>query len=68
MSRAISKKLTTKTGANRARTPLGRRLAAIRKQIVASGVPLLNWNQIRREVKRETARRSQARRAEGIEP
>lgn len=32
------------------RTPLGRRLWELRKQIVASGEPLLDWDGIEREV------------------
>jgi hypothetical protein len=33
-----------------ARTPLGRRLLAIRERIVRSGAPLLGWDQIEQEV------------------
>jgi hypothetical protein len=36
--------------AQRARTPLGRRLWEIRASIVASGAPLLTWDEIDREV------------------
>lgn len=32
------------------RTPRGRRLMELRAQIVASGVPLLGWDDIEREV------------------
>jgi hypothetical protein len=32
------------------RTPLGKRLMSIRKKIVASGEPLLSWDDIEREV------------------
>ena len=32
------------------KTPLGRRLWELRKRIVASGVPLLEWDDIEREV------------------
>lgn len=32
------------------RTELGRRLMAIRQEIVASGTPLLDWDDIEREV------------------
>jgi len=32
------------------RTPLGRRLWAIRRRIVASGTPLLGWEEIDREI------------------
>lgn len=32
------------------RTPLGRRLLAIRKRIVASGASLLDWDGVDREV------------------
>ena len=31
-------------------TPLGRRLAELREQIKASGVPLLSWDEIDREL------------------
>lgn len=34
----------------RPRTPLGRRLMKLRAQIVASGEPLLGWDDIEREV------------------
>jgi predicted DNA-binding antitoxin AbrB/MazE fold protein len=33
-----------------ARTPLGRRLRELRAQIVASGAPLLDWDEISEEV------------------
>jgi predicted DNA-binding antitoxin AbrB/MazE fold protein len=33
-----------------ARTPLGRRLRALRSQILRSGVPALGWEQIEEEV------------------
>ena len=32
------------------RTPLGRRLWELRKQIVASGEPLLDWEDLEREI------------------
>ncbi len=31
-------------------SPLGRRLREIRARIVASGVPLLNWEELEREI------------------
>jgi hypothetical protein len=40
----------------RPRTPLGRRLWELRKRIVASGQPLLSWEDLDREV---AARRGQ---------
>jgi len=40
-----------------ARTPLGRRLMDIRRKIVASGQPLLNWDGLEREVEARRARR-----------
>jgi hypothetical protein len=39
------------------KTPLGKRLWAIRKKIVASGEPLLGWDEIEKEV---AARRGEA--------
>jgi len=36
--------------AQQAKTPLGRRLWEIRARIVTSGVPLLSWDEIDREV------------------
>ena len=36
--------------AQQAKTPLGRRLWEIRARIVASGTPLLSWDEIDREV------------------
>ncbi len=39
------------------KTPLGRRLWSIRKRIVASGEPLLGWDEIEEEV---AARRGEA--------
>jgi hypothetical protein len=38
------------TQAREARTPLGRRLWEIRARIVASGIPLLSWDEIDQEV------------------
>jgi hypothetical protein len=35
----------------RPRTPLGRRLLEIRRKIVASGQPLLDWNSIETELR-----------------
>ncbi len=32
------------------KTPLGRKLVSIRAKIIASGEPLLNWEEIEREV------------------
>ena len=39
------------------RTPLGRRLEAIRQRIIASGQPLLSWDEIHAEVKRRRGER-----------
>jgi chorismate-pyruvate lyase len=36
--------------ARQAKTPLGRRLWEIRARIVASGAPLLSWDEIDREI------------------
>jgi len=36
--------------AYRARTRLGKKLMAMRKRVAASGQPLLDWDEIRREV------------------
>lgn len=33
-----------------ARTPLGRKLVRIREQIEQSGVPLLDWDELEREI------------------
>ena len=45
-----------------AKTPLGRRLWEIRASIVASGVPLLSWDEIDREIEE---RRGGSRREDG---
>lgn len=37
-------------GAAEPRTPLGRRLRAIRERIIASGEPLLDWRQLHEEL------------------
>jgi hypothetical protein len=40
------------------RTPLGRRLREIREKIVASGVPLLTWEQIEEDLLERRGSRS----------
>ena len=39
------------TEARRAQSPLGKRLREIRKRIVASGVRLLDWDEVERELR-----------------
>jgi len=39
------------TQRQRAKTELGRQLLALRAKIVASGVPLLDWSGVEREVR-----------------
>ena len=48
--------------AQQAKTPLGRRLWEIRASIVASGLPLLSWDEIDREIEE---RRGESRREDG---
>ena len=50
MAKRSELKERTRT-ANEPRTPLGRRLSEIRAKIVASGDPLLDWEEIDREVR-----------------
>ena len=51
--------------AQQARTPLGRRLWEIRARVVASGVPMLSWEEIEREVEE---RRGGSRELFGADP
>jgi hypothetical protein len=44
------------TGAGAARTPLGARLALLREAVVASGVPLLGWEELDAEVSERRGR------------
>jgi hypothetical protein len=53
MSEPLKLKVSDKTAANAretARTPLGAQLDQIRQRIVASGEPLLSWEDIEREI------------------
>jgi len=44
-----------------ARTPLGRRLLQLRQNIIRSGVPLLNWEDLEREVAERRGERNTER-------